>query len=135
MEISHGNSMCLKQKYMFFFLSFHFCKIKNRTVKQVLPREGSSRKRGRRMNMVQILFTHVCKCKNVLCWNCSMNWGGEERRMVEGMNPCIIYSIHFKNLCKCHNVPYPLQPKGNKCWKNNSKKWYKKVKKWNHKIN
>jgi hypothetical protein len=28
------------------------------------------------MNMVQIMYTHVCKCKNDTCWNCSRNWEG-----------------------------------------------------------
>jgi hypothetical protein len=27
--------------------------------------------------------------------------------MVEEMNSCLIYLIHSKNLCKCHNVPLP----------------------------
>jgi hypothetical protein len=26
--------------------------------------EGGSRERGRRVNMIQIMYTHVCKCKN-----------------------------------------------------------------------
>jgi hypothetical protein len=47
--------------------------------------------------------------------------------MVEEVNPCIIYLIHFKNLCKCHNVSYPLQHKGNKCWKNNSEKFKNEI--------
>jgi hypothetical protein len=38
MEISHGNSLVSNKNVMFFFLSFHLCKIKNRRVKQVLPR-------------------------------------------------------------------------------------------------
>jgi hypothetical protein len=25
--------------------------------------------RGRRMNMMQIMSTHVCKCKNDICWD------------------------------------------------------------------
>jgi hypothetical protein len=34
---------------------------------------------------------------------------GEEgqRRMMEGVNSSVIYSIHCKNFCKCHNVPPP----------------------------
>jgi hypothetical protein len=27
--------------------------------------------------------------------------------MMEGVNSSIIYLIHCKNLCKCHNVPLP----------------------------
>jgi hypothetical protein len=40
--------------------------------------------------------------------NCSRNWGGgnkgEQRR---GVNSRMIYLVHCKNLCKCHNVPPP----------------------------
>jgi hypothetical protein len=25
------------------------------------------------MNMVQIMYTYVCKCKNDTCWNCFRN--------------------------------------------------------------
>jgi hypothetical protein len=28
--------------------------------------------------------------------------------MVEEMNSCMIYLIHYKNLCKCHNVSPPI---------------------------
>jgi hypothetical protein len=31
--------------------------------------------RGRRINMVQIMYIHVSKCKNDTCWNCSWNEG------------------------------------------------------------
>jgi hypothetical protein len=27
--------------------------------------------------------------------------------MVEGINSSMIYLIHYKNFCKCHNVPPP----------------------------
>jgi hypothetical protein len=61
-------------------------------------------------NTVQKMSTHVCKCKNDTYWNYSRNWGrGEWRRMVEGVNSSMIYLIHCKNLCKCHNVPPPAQ--------------------------
>jgi hypothetical protein len=67
------------------------------------------------MNMVQIMCTHVCKCKNDICWNCSRNQGrvvkessgGWWKRAVEGVNSSMIYLIHCKNLCKCCNVPLP----------------------------
>jgi hypothetical protein len=50
------------------------------------------------LNMVQILYTHVCKCKNETCWNYSRNGRrGEKRKMV----------TYCKNFCKCHNVPPP----------------------------
>jgi hypothetical protein len=32
---------------------------------------------------------------------------GGKKRVVEGVNSCMIYSIHCKNLCKCHSVPPP----------------------------
>jgi hypothetical protein len=33
--------------------------------------------------------------------------GGEERKRIvkEGVNPSMIYLIHHKNICKCHNAP------------------------------
>jgi hypothetical protein len=59
---------------IFFFFFFPLKKLENRKVEQVLPGgrgaelvpmgEGSVRERGRRVNMVQILCTHVCECKN-----------------------------------------------------------------------
>jgi hypothetical protein len=40
----------------------------------------SGGEKDRRMNMVQIMYTHVSKCKNDTCWNCSRNWGrGHEK--------------------------------------------------------
>jgi hypothetical protein len=33
--------------------------------------------------------------------------GGKIKRMVEGVNSSMIYLIHCKNFCKCHNVPQP----------------------------
>jgi hypothetical protein len=29
--------------------------------------------------------------------------------MMEGVNSSMIYLIHYKNFCKCHNVPYSTQ--------------------------
>jgi hypothetical protein len=37
---------------------------------------GTLEKGCRRVNMVQILYTHVCKWKNETCWNYSRNGGG-----------------------------------------------------------
>jgi hypothetical protein len=31
-------------------------------------------------------------------------WG----RMIEEVNSCMTYLIHYNNLCKCHNVPLPI---------------------------
>jgi hypothetical protein len=47
--------------------------------------------------------------------------GGGYRRMLEGVNSSMIYLMHCKNLCKCHNVP-PLHNKKKK------KKIYRKNK-------
>jgi hypothetical protein len=60
METIQGNSLCsylyLKvAKTLFLFLSFMFFLLQNR-------RTG-----GWRMNMVQITYAHVCKCKNDSC--------------------------------------------------------------------
>jgi hypothetical protein len=41
---------------------------------------GGGGKGGRRMNMVQKMCTHICKCKNGTCWNCSINGRGEDKR-------------------------------------------------------
>jgi hypothetical protein len=34
-------------------------------------------------------------------------WRRGKRRMVEGVNSTVIYLIHCKNSCKCHNVAPP----------------------------
>jgi hypothetical protein len=36
-------------------------------------------KRVRRMNMVQTMYVHVCKCKKDTCFNCSRNQGRGNR--------------------------------------------------------
>jgi hypothetical protein len=33
--------------------------------------------------------------------------GGDKGKMMEGVNSSMMYRIHCKNLCKCHNVPPP----------------------------
>jgi hypothetical protein len=62
--------MFLALSFMFFFST----KSENRRVDQVLPdwaggagRRGEVGKGYRRMNMVQIIYTHVYKCKNDTC--------------------------------------------------------------------
>jgi hypothetical protein len=42
-----------------------------------------------RVNIVQIVYTYVCKWKNNTCLNCSRNG----RRFVEGLNSSMIYLI------------------------------------------
>jgi hypothetical protein len=83
--------------------------------KQVLPGDGkgglalvvggSGGERGRRMNIVQIMYTHVCKCKNDTCWNCCRNQGMGDGG--EKGNSSMIYLVYCKNLFKCYNVPTP----------------------------
>jgi hypothetical protein len=77
--IQHKESPCIaifisnSQKHHVFLIIFYvFSSIKseNSRVEQVPPRGGEGkggRERGGRMNMVQIMCTHVCKCKNDPC--------------------------------------------------------------------
>jgi hypothetical protein len=74
MEMSQGNFLCsyLKQTKMSFF--FSFTKLENRRAEQVLSREVGTSGRGLevgkgwgRMNIVQVLCTHVCEWKNDTC--------------------------------------------------------------------
>jgi hypothetical protein len=68
MEMSQGNSPYgyLKQTKMSFFF---FYKVENRRAEQVLSVGGGRKweKGYGRVNMVQILCTHVCKWKNDTC--------------------------------------------------------------------
>jgi hypothetical protein len=61
--------------------------------------------------MTQTMCTHVNKwiiIKSDTCWNYSRNWWGRGIKEInEGVNSSMIYLIHCKNLCKCHNVPPP----------------------------
>jgi hypothetical protein len=62
----------------------------------------------RKVDMVQMLYTHVCKWKNNIYWKYSRNGGiGRWRRMLEWLNSSKINLIYYKNFCKCHNVPPP----------------------------
>jgi hypothetical protein len=109
MEISQGNSLCSylylqKIKMSFFFLfSFFFDKIREQEdgtgpagVRECwYQREsGSGGERGRRMNMVHKMCTHVCKCKMIPVKTIpGMAGRGDkgERRVVEGVNSRMIY--------------------------------------------
>jgi hypothetical protein len=71
-----------------------------------------------RVNMVQILCTHVRKWRNEICWNCSIFqewrdkgewWRGEFK---------MIYLVYCKKyFCKCHYVPPAEQYKKRKKYK------------------
>jgi hypothetical protein len=51
------------------FLYFFFYRIgeESRTGWGTGGRRGSGGERGRRMNMVQIMYAHISKCKNDIC--------------------------------------------------------------------
>jgi hypothetical protein len=78
METTQGNSLCgclylklAKTSCFSYHLSFFFYKIRKQEggtgSRGVVEREEVVEKVGRRMNMVQIVCTHVCKCKNDIC--------------------------------------------------------------------
>jgi hypothetical protein len=56
----------------------------------------------RRMNMGQILCTHLCKCKNATCWNYSRNAAGQGggRRIKESMGGGDSKYDIFDTFCK-----------------------------------
>jgi ribonuclease PH len=62
------------------------------------------------------------------------------RRMEEAVNSCMIYLIHYKNLCKCHNVT-PLittikEKKKDQAWINRKKSILNKsTEKWKKNLN
>jgi hypothetical protein len=79
MEISYGNSLCsylylnlAKMSSFSFIFYLFFYKIREQESRSGAAggRAGTSGregKGGRRMNMLQIMYTHVCKCKNDTC--------------------------------------------------------------------
>jgi hypothetical protein len=69
-------------------------------------------KGGERVNMVQILCTHVCKWKKMRPIETSLRMRGRKRRAVEGVNSSMTYLIQCKNFCK--PTVYPTQHKKNK---------------------
>jgi hypothetical protein len=86
MEVPQRNSLCsyLKQAKLSFF---SFTKSENRRAEQVLPGEVGTSGRGeeagkgcKKVNMMHILCTHVCKWKNDTCWNYSRPGEGEDRQ-------------------------------------------------------
>jgi hypothetical protein len=111
----------LAKCHIFCFIFYVFCSTKseNKGTEQIPGESGwhgwegeGGRERGRRMSMVQTRCTHICKCKNDTCWNCSGNEGRRAwEREVEGVNSSMIYLIHCKNICKCYNVFTPSTTK------------------------
>jgi hypothetical protein len=103
METAQGNSpssyLYLKLTKMpcfsFYLLCFFFYKIREQEGRTCSAQGeggrlapvggGGNGEKGRRMNTVQITYTHVCKCKNDTCQNCSRNQGsGDEREQWRG---------------------------------------------------
>jgi hypothetical protein len=58
--------------------------------------------------MEQIMYTHVCEWKKmILVKTVPGIGGGRIKESSGGVNSSMIYLMHFKNLCKCHNAPPP----------------------------
>jgi hypothetical protein len=53
-----------------------------------------------RVNIVQILCTHVSEWKNETCCNCY-------RMVCVGVSSSTIYLIYGKKFCKCHDIHPP----------------------------
>jgi hypothetical protein len=69
---------------------------------------GGGREKSRRVNMMQIIYTHICKCKKwYLLKQLQESGEGGWKRTVDGVSLSMICSIHSKNLLKCYNVPPP----------------------------
>jgi hypothetical protein len=81
-------------------------------MEQVLPGEGrfgingrgQVAGKGKRMNMVQV-HTYVNEKLYLLKLFQESGEGGIKEKA--GSNSSMMYLIHCKNLCKCHNVPHP----------------------------
>jgi hypothetical protein len=59
------------------------------------------------MNRVQRMHVHVVNAKMTPVETVpGIRWG-RMGRALEWVNSNMIYSIHFKNICKCCNVPLP----------------------------
>jgi hypothetical protein len=83
---------------MNYFSLFSSAKSENKREKQVLPGQGLrgigssgsgevAGKGNRKVNMVQKVCIHACKCKTDTCWNCSMNQGRKSTGgVVKGRN-------------------------------------------------
>jgi hypothetical protein len=108
MEISQGNSLCsyLKQTKMSFFFLLQNWRTweQNRSYGGRWYQLGVGRRWGKgRVNIMQILCTHVYKWENDTCWNYSRNRGrGNEGEWWRVVNSTMIYC---KNFCKYHKIP------------------------------
>jgi hypothetical protein len=59
-------------------------------------------KGGGRVNMVQILYTHICKCKKLYQLKLFQEWERGIKENNGGESSTMIYCMNF---CKCPNVP------------------------------
>jgi hypothetical protein len=66
---------------------------------------GVAQKGYGRVNTVQKMCRHACKCKNETCCNYSRNWGSGDKGERWWVNSSMICLIHWNKLCKCHSVP------------------------------
>jgi hypothetical protein len=91
-----------KQKCLFFlFLQNQRTGGHNRScvgVVGIIGREEDVGKGSRRVNIVQILCTHICKCKN------EKNEKGDTGEWWRGVKSSIKCLLYCKKFCKCHNV-------------------------------
>jgi hypothetical protein len=61
------------------------------------------------------MCANVWKCHNDASWNYSRNQErGRWKRIIKRVNSNMIYLIHYKNFCKCHNIPPPSTAKKEK---------------------
>jgi hypothetical protein len=95
---------------------FSFTKSQNRKMQQVLSVEGVGnnwkgkdiQKECKRVNIVQILCTHVCKWKMIPVETTPGMGGGRiKENDGGGWNSTMMYLRYYKNFCKCQNVPPP----------------------------
>jgi hypothetical protein len=54
--------------------------------------------------VAQIMYSHLSKCKNDTCRNCSRNRVRGDGIKQQRVNSNMIYLIHCKNLCKYSKV-------------------------------
>jgi hypothetical protein len=104
------------KKRILFFVCLFFPLEYNNVIIILELKEG-----GRRVNMVEILHTHVCRWKHETCGNYFRNGGGRIKENNGGGE-----SKYCKNFCECYSVP---QHNNNTKEKKNKMSNYKNQKK------
>jgi hypothetical protein len=89
-------------------------------------REEDMEKGCRRVTIVQILCTRICKWEVIPVETIPAIGEGEIKENDEGVNSNMIYLIHCKNFCKFHNV-FPSSTITNKQTKKKQRKEKKKT--------